>query len=90
MQKYNYGRKQLGFWLENRPFFAYFQRRRINNPFLSLVLDLKNSGVEIILILKVFIVHLLIRIKLLPDIWYKCELELAKKEAKEIYKILNS
>ncbi len=40
--------------------------------------------------LKVLITQLLIRCKLIKNVWYKCELDLINKEADELSKFLNS
>lgn len=40
------------------------------------------------LTLKVFFVHLLIQMRLLPNVWYQCELDLSKIWADEVYEIL--
>lgn len=38
---------------------------------------------------KVFMVKWLIRLKLLPAVWYQCELDLIEIEVKELQKIFN-
>jgi len=39
--------------------------------------------------LKVFLVHLLIRMHIIKDVWYACEIELAEIEGKELYELFN-
>ena len=41
------------------------------------------------LIIKVFLIHLLIKWKLIPNRWYKSEIELARIKGQELYNLFN-
>ena len=42
---------------------------------------------ELYLTIKVFIVHILIRLRIIKSVWYQCELDLADIRAEKLYNL---